>query len=142
MLGQLPSDERFEELLERAEATGQNQHALSQFEQPFATLAHGLEHFEFVADIARLLKFHELCGGDADQFPSGFLATFAQGTHQPDASSAEYHRDTAFAECVSNGPGGFMQVFAGAGGGAAIDGDPFHRWARYPPSMKKVGMSA
>jgi hypothetical protein len=43
---------------------------------------------------------------------------------------------------MSNGPSGFVQVFAGAGGGTAIDGDPFHRWARYPPSMKKVGMSA
>ena len=98
MFCELSADKCLEERFEGAKSPRQYKNPVSEFEQSFAAFSHGVEHFKFIADIARLLKVYELGGRDAYEPAASLLAALAECAHEPDASAAEYDGDTTLGE--------------------------------------------
>lgn len=123
---ELRPGESLEQLIERAEASGQGEEGIGEFAHEGLAVVHGFD--DVLAGEARVgdLLVYERLRDDADDLAARFERGIGERAHEADAGAAVDEAQPAAGDFRACAAGGFEERIAGAGAGAAEDTDGAH----------------
>src|SRR5690606_27856759 len=123
---ELAPGQHLEHFVHGAEAAGQGDETVGQFEHPRLAGVHGIDDFQPRHALVRDLPVDQLLRDHADDFAASFEHRIGDDAHQADVAAAVDQRDAVagHARAEVAGEGGIGGVVAGVG--AAVDAESLH----------------